>query len=504
MQAGICRKKQPSSMVFFGHRYNNVSNEQAGLSEKSSSPEQDSAKDIGSRRAVARVPGSVRDSASTQVRSQQQAVPATPPAEGQDVEGTALAAVGAGSPESERLARREARRARRREKNRSQRESAPQIEVLPTAPPARRKRHHIGVILSFVLMVLGPVAGACWYLYERAVDQYASTMGFTIRQEDSASASDVLGGFGLLGGSTTSSDADILYHFIQSQGLVQRIDERLDLREIWSRPERDPYFAITDDASVEELLDYWARMVTIFYDGTTGLIETRVLAFTPEDAQAISRAIFEEGSAVINRLSAVAQEDATQYARDELALAEERLREARAAVTDFRSRTQMVDPQNDIQGQMGLLNNLQAQLAEALIELDLLRENTREADPRIRQAEQRIVVIEDRIAAERMEFGSGEADSDKGAYAMLVGEYEDLAVDREFAEQSYLAARANLDAALAEAQKKTRYLAAYAEPTLAETSEYPKRVTTLLVLFASCFAFWGVLTLIYYSIRDRR
>ena len=86
----------------------------------------------------------------------------------------------------------------------------------------------------------------------------------------------------------------------------------------------------------------------------------------------------------------------------------------------------------------------------------MLRDNTREGDPRIRQAEQRINVIENRIAEERKKFGISGANPGDRAYASLVGEYESLAVNREFAEQTYLAALANFDAANAEGEREKR------------------------------------------------
>lgn len=404
------------------------------------------------------------------------------------------------------------RAARRRRRRRAKvdpltvsppRPGAPPIPVMPPAPAARRQKRHIGILLSFVLFVIAPVAVAAWYLYERAADQYASSMGFSVRKEEAANAAEVIGGIAGFGGADTS-DTDILYEFIQSQALVEMIDEKLDLRSLYSKPENDWYFTIDPEAPIEKLVSYWRRMVTIYYDGASGLIEIRVLAFTPEDARTISQAIFDESSNTINKLTAVARDDTTRYARDELGLAEQRLRDARSALTEFRARTQIVDPAIDVQGQMGLLTTLQSQLAEALIELDLLLDNTREGDPRIRQAEQRITVIENRIADERSKIGIGETSAGTQAFASLVGEYESLIVDREFAEQSYLAARANLDAAQAEAQRQTRYLAAYTQPTLAQSSEYPQREMLLGVFGLFALAAWSVGALIYYSIRDRR
>lgn len=361
---------------------------------------------------------------------------------------------------------------------------------------------HLGLIISFLLMVVLPSAVTLWYLEQRAADQYASTIGFSVRAEEASSAMDFLGGItGVSSGS--SSDTDILYEFIQSQKMVELVNQRLDLRQIYSKPDNDPVFAFQADGSIEDLVSYWSRMVKIYYEASTGLIEIRVTAFAAQDAQDIAKAILEESSRMINQLSAVARDDATKYAKRELAASVERLKHARQAVTEFRNRAQIVDPNADIQGQMGLLNNLHQQLAAAIIESDLLKENARENDPRADQAARRIAVIESRIAEERKKLGVGSGDGD-GAYATLINEYEALSVDREFAEKTYLSALTAHDAALAEAQHQSRYLAAYVEPTLAETPQYPERLTLFGIVTVFLFMIWGILALVAYSIKDRR
>ena len=261
---------------------------------------------------------------------------------------------------------------------------------------------------------------------------------------------------------------------------------------------------ITPPGTIEDLLAHWQRKVKVYYDSGTGVIEAKVLAFTPEEAQTIAEEVFAESTAMINALSDIAREDAIRYARDELEQAVGRLKTARAALTQFRNRTQIVDPTIDVQGQAGLLNNLNQQMAEALINLDMLNETTRPGDPRIDQANRRIKVIEARIEAEKRKLGISDAASQDEAFATLVGEYESLVVDREFAEQTYTAALASYDGAQAEARRQTRYLAAHIRPTLAEKSEYPKRMTLLGLIALFAFLIWSVLVLVAYSLRDRR
>lgn len=372
------------------------------------------------------------------------------------------------------------------------------------ASSARMRTRHWGIILSFLLLVLAPVGVAGWYLYDRAADQYASTVGFSVRQEEGTSGIELLAGLSAVG-SSSSTDADILYEFIQSQKLVADINADIDLSAMWSIPhETDPVFGYDPDGTIEDLLNHWDRKVRIFYDSGTGLIEVRALAFRADDANAIAQAIFDESSAMINALSDLARTDAIRYARTELEVAEGRLREARAAVTDYRNRNQIVDPSADLQNQAGLLGNLQAQLAEALIEVDLLTETTQAGDPRIEQSQLRVRVIEDRITEERRKMGIGDGAEGETAFADLVGEFERLAAEREFAESAYVATLASFDAAQAEARRQTRYLAAHVQPTLAERPEFPQRMMVLALIAMFIFVIWSILVLVYYSLKDRR
>lgn len=376
--------------------------------------------------------------------------------------------------------------------------------VYAPARAATAKPRHWMLLISFLLCVGLPLLLSAGYLWVRAVDQYSSSLGFTVRREEAPSAVDILGGLSKLS-SGSSSDSDILYKYIQSQELIQKVDARLNLRSIYARHSAmDPLFSLAPDSSIEDLVDYWQKMVLISYSPGTGLIEVQVKAFTAQEAHEIAKVIFDESSVMINELTAIAREDAMRYAREELDTAVDQLKIARQALTAFRSKTQIVDPSADIQLQMGLLNTLQQQLGTELIDYDLLLTSVQEGDPRLQQSQQRINAIRARIQEERDKFGGGSSAADGEDYATLVAEFERLSVDQEFAEQKYTGALQNYDIAQAEAQRQSRYLAAYLNPTLAQNAEYPRRLLLLGLVTVFLTIAWATLALILYSIRDRR
>lgn len=384
-------------------------------------------------------------------------------------------------------------------------EAAPK-PVLPPASKAHLKPRHWGLLASFVLIVILPVALIAVYLYFFAVDQYASEAGFTVRSEEGGAATDILGGLQQITGGTTSVDADILFEFITSQEMVQRLNEDIDLAAHYSQfNEVDPIFSLQDDASIEDVVDHWQRVVRVSFDQSGGLIELQVLAFDPRTAQSLAMGIVRVSQSLINELNGQARADSMRFAQADLDTAIERLRNAREALTDFRIRTQIVDPESDMQGRLGVLNTLQQQLAEALIEFDLLSETTSNpSDPRLVQVSRRIAVIRERIAEERQTFALDETGPGGEDYPTLMAEFEGLVVDREFAEESYRAARTAVDVTRTNAARQSRYLAVFIQPTLPESAEFPRKTTILGLSFLFLGLGWAILAIIFYSIRDRQ
>ena len=124
-------------------------------------------------------------------------------------------------------------------------------------------------------------------------------------------------------------------------------------------------------------------------------------------------------------------------------------------------------------------------------------------DVRIATLNRRIEVIQNRINEEQAKVG-GASDIGSPGFAKLMQEFERLKVDQDFAERAYLAALGAYDQAINDAQHKTRYLATYVAPTLAEAPTAPNRPLSALIVALIGFLLWSVVVLIYYALRDRR
>lgn len=385
--------------------------------------------------------------------------------------------------------------------------AAPVVQIRPVAKPAKLKKRHRGLMASFVFLVLVPLIAASVYLWVFAEDQYASTTGFTVRQEEGGGSSSLLSGLAAFtGGAGGAADTDVLYEYIRSQEIVRIVDERLDIVGIFSKNwKTDPVFSLWPEATIEDKLEYWQRMIRISYDKGSGLIELRVLAFSPEDAQEIAREIVAESQKMINELNAVVREDSMRYAVTDLEDSLAQLKQARQDLVRFRTETQIVDPEADIEGRMGVVNSLQQQLAQALVEHDLVAATgSQENDPRLLQAARLIQVIRERIESERQSFVQSGVVATGGDYPSLIAEFENLMVEKEFAEERYALSLTAFELARSTAVRQSRYLTAYINPTFAQTAEFPQRITLIALLGLFMLLSWSIMTLVYYSLRDRR
>ncbi|MBK6469053.1 MAG: hypothetical protein IPF96_21320, partial [Rhodobacter sp.] len=96
-------------------------------------------------------------------------------------------------------------------------------------------------------------------------------------------AMQLLSGLGQLAAAVRPLDTDILYQFIQSQELVGKIDDAIDLRAIWSRadPAVDPLYAFHVPGTIEDLMRYWPRMVKVYNTEGAGILNVTVQPLPP-------------------------------------------------------------------------------------------------------------------------------------------------------------------------------------------------------------------------------
>ncbi len=386
--------------------------------------------------------------------------------------------------------------------------SSGQVLTLSTSSPAdqprRARNRHAGLRASFVLCVLLPLVAAGVYFATIATDRYAATAGFAIRGIDTGAGVDGIGALtGLASSGSTTSDSYIVLSYLGSRQLLEELDARLDLRGAYAGADVDLLSRLRPDASVEDFVAHWNRRIHTAFDPASGIITVEVQAPDPDHARAIASAVLTLTQSLINDLSATARGDALRFAQEEVAVQETRLRDALAAIRNFRAAEQSVDPAAAAALDIELIARLESQLADVNTRISALRQSLDADAPSLVALRREAEALDVQITARRDAIGTA-APGQGGQRDMTrqLALYEELEVDRGLAQQGYASALVSLEQARRDADRQQRYLAIHQHPQTAETAQYPRSLRNMLVLAFGLVAAWGIGALLTYSVRD--
>lgn len=351
-----------------------------------------------------------------------------------------------------------------------------------------------------VCIVALPVALALCYFTFIAADRYVSESIVTVRQagqEQSALPGTAL----LLAGINPPSRDDTLYlrQYVHSLGLLQRLDNRLHLREHYQAEKLDPFYRLYDDTSQEWFLEYYRSRVEVLFDEVASLLTIRVQGFEPEFAQRLNQAILEESEAFVNAFSQRIAREQMGFAETELQRAAGRLQAAKAEVLTFQTKNKLLDPMAQAQAAGALTAELQATLARQEAELRNLRSYLNEDSFQVQALRNQVDALRKQLDAERQRPTVG---SNNVRLNEQAAKFQDLLLQAGFAEDTYKLALSAVESARIDATRKQKSLVVIEPPGTPELAIYPRRVYNLVTLFVVCCLMYGVARLVVATVRD--
>lgn len=343
----------------------------------------------------------------------------------------------------------------------------------------------------FLLAVVLPTLLGALYFGLIASDVYVSESRFVIKSPDQkrsqvSSLANLIQTTGLSGGQEQTNE---ILGFVKSRDALKGLERDADIRARYSAQDIDflsRFPQLFQSNSFEDLYKYYNRMVEARLDSETGLAVIKVKAYTARDSYTINQKLLEQSEALVNRLNARAQNRGIAEAQKQVELATERARVARLALASFRNQQEVIDPAKQATGVLEISNNLIAQRAALMAQLDQMQRLT-PANPSIPAVQNRIAAISVQIAAQdRRVVGTS------NGIASKLGGYENLLVEQEFATESLNAANAGLVQARAEAQRQQFYLERVVDPNMPDTPQLPNRLLNILTVFAAAICLYFI------------
>jgi len=366
------------------------------------------------------------------------------------------------------------------------------------------------LLASFLGVFVLPTIAAIVYFGFIAANQYVSEAQFSV----SAGESPMRDGIASLTGIPSQlilQDTQIVTNFIQSREIVDELQSRIKLREIYATDKADFLARFKANKPVEKFLKYWKHVAWASIHLPGGLVKFSVRAFTPEDAKLVADTTIKVCEELVNNLNARINRDAVALAESELKHASEQLAKTLAAQEVARNETGILETKLSAEAITELTKQLRSSLLDVSGAYDTQLRYMSVDAPQMLELKSRIDVMRQQLAKLEGELTSAPDSDAEAASPDRLGEstvaaamvrFGALDVQEKAEEQLYANAASALEHARLAAEFKMIYLKVFVRPSLPQESEYPERGLDIVLFAISSLAAWGVLVAVAAVVRN--
>jgi capsular polysaccharide transport system permease protein len=371
-----------------------------------------------------------------------------------------------------------------------------------------RKSRSYAVHISFLVMVVLPILIAAIYYSMIASNQYVAEFRFAVKDTS------VMGGgavgtslMTLLGAGSGTSPLEnyIVADYLTSRQAVEELQKRIDVRSLYARPEADWWARFDLSQPAEKFVAYWQKMVTSHYDVVTGIATAEIRAFTAKDALLIADTLVKLSEELVNGIANRANVDAVRFAEVEVERAQDRLKRVRGNMTDYRNKVGVIDPATGVVAPNSTVQQtLQTNLAALETQrTSLLNRHLLSTSPAIKTLDNQIKATKEQLSSIEATVAGGKDRVGGAALSSVVAEYEQLDLERQFAQALVTSAMQALEQARAMATSQHIYITPYVRPSLPESPTYPHRIKSIVVIAFLAFGLWVIGLLTFRAILER-
>ncbi|MDI1298768.1 capsule biosynthesis protein [Methylotenera sp.] len=376
--------------------------------------------------------------------------------------------------------------------------------------PKNTKSDHLGLPIKryisrinwlFVSTVVFPTTIAIIYYGFIASDVFISESQFVVRSPEKQSASplgSLLKGSGF---SHSQDDSYIVKDFVLSRDALQKLDDYMSIRKAFSNKNVDRvsrFAGLDTDDSFEALHRYYKKMVDSQLDSSSSITTLTVRAFTADDAYKMNKALLIMSEVLVNQLNENGRRDMIKFATGEVEGAAVKAKVAALALSTYRNKKGVIDPEKQSAIQLQQISKLQEQLLLTKSQLMQLTSFTKD-NPQIPALQKQVELLEHEISLQMNQVTGGEK-----SFSSKAAEYQRLQLEREFADKQLAIAMASLESARNEAIRKQLYLERISQPSKPDYPAEPRRLRSIIATLVLGLIAWGILSILLAGVREHK
>lgn len=356
------------------------------------------------------------------------------------------------------------------------------------------------VLVTLFGLVLPNTVSLLYYGYF-ASDQYESETRFTVRSSTPALGKDQLAKVTGMPAAKIAQDTQIVLNFIKSREILDILRDRsIDLKRIFGNDAIDYWSRLPDDATSEELREYWDSMVTTTVSPSSGIVAVSVRAFSPEDAASLVEEIVKASEVVVNQVNDRIWKDVIATAEANLENAKLQLGNARKTVAEARNREGVLS----VDGSSEIISTLIVTIETERLKLQQQYDSQvsivspdspqmRVLQREIQSKEQQIVELKGQLAGTGKERNLADVSLD----------LSQLELAQSLAEQQFSSSVRTAEQVRFISRQQLLYLDSFLTPRIPDEALYPRRALWIGVILLVSLLSWGTLMSLLYLVRSR-
>ena len=361
-----------------------------------------------------------------------------------------------------------------------------------------RKTRARRLLIRFVSTVVLPAIAVLVYYVFFASDVYQSEALITVQSSENRPMGGLEFILGGVTGSGTARDSLAVQEFITSRNMLKHIEKKHGFTAHYSDNDVDWWSRLPADATFEEKFKYYKKRVKVNYDSQSGILTLSVQAYSAAQSKAISDTILSRSEEMVNHLSKRAKQDQIAFAKKEVREAEDRFKKSQHSLLALQNEDSQFHPDKMAGAVMSVQAALEVEAAKLRAKLSATMAVMSPTAPKVVALRQQIRALDKQVKRENKRL----VDPENGALNTSIVQFESAMMEKKFAEKEYQTAMASLKIAKMEADRKSRYLATIASPSLPDEALYPKRFLGVLTVFLVCLAIFGIGSLLIAAVKE--
>ena len=344
-----------------------------------------------------------------------------------------------------------------------------------------------------------PIAIGVFYQVVIAAPRYVSQSQFMVRTLGSSDMGNIAT---LLTDQKVTRASDETYAvsaYITSRDAVDTLTRNDRLRDILASPQADfinrfPNLYTRDTR--ERLYWHFQNFVDLEVSSESGIARLDAVAFTPQDALTLNKAMLRNAEDFVNRLNTRIFGDSLTLAAAEVEAQKAKFTEIEARLTAYRNTQSVLDPNKEVADTLTRIGALMTKLSQTESEIAQTTSLTPRS-PQLASLASEATALREQIATER-----GRMAGERGSLAGKFAEFDRIVLDRTLASKQLEAALAQYDKSRADATRQHFYLQTVVSPEAPDMATRPRRLLNIAAIAGLSLCFYSIVRAILKNIRE--